>query len=46
MYHSWLVYEQTDLDLRALNAGADYWVAVDSFNENGITPGAPVPVVG
>ncbi|GAA3383441.1 family 43 glycosylhydrolase [Cryptosporangium minutisporangium] len=46
LYHSWLVYEQTDLDLRALNAGVDYWVAVDSFNENGITPGAPVPVTG
>ncbi|MEV0150487.1 MULTISPECIES: family 43 glycosylhydrolase [unclassified Nonomuraea] len=39
LYHSWLVYEQNDLDLRTLNAGADYWVAVDSFNENGITTG-------
>ena len=40
LYHSWLVYEQTDLDLGSLNAGCDYWVAVDAFNENGITPGA------
>jgi xylan 1,4-beta-xylosidase len=39
LYHSWLLYEQNDLDLRSLNAGSDYWVAVDSFNENGITPG-------
>jgi hypothetical protein len=46
LYHSWLVYEQTDLDLPALNAGADYWAAVDSFNENGVTPGRPVPIVG
>ncbi|MFJ8021481.1 family 43 glycosylhydrolase [Streptomyces sp. NPDC096311] len=39
LYHSWLLYEQSALDLRSLNAGHDYWVAVDSFNENGITPG-------
>ncbi|GAA3388788.1 hypothetical protein [Cryptosporangium minutisporangium] len=44
LYRSWLVYEQTDLDLRALNAEADYWVAVDAFDENGITPGRPVPI--
>jgi xylan 1,4-beta-xylosidase len=39
LYHSWLLYEQHDLDLRGLNAGSGYWVAVDSFNENGITAG-------
>ncbi|MDW4910921.1 family 43 glycosylhydrolase [Streptomyces sp. ADMS] len=39
LYHSWLLYGQNDLDLRSLNAGHDYWVAVDSFNENGITTG-------
>jgi xylan 1,4-beta-xylosidase len=39
LYHSWLVHEQHDLDLRTLNAGAGYWVAVDSFNENGVTAG-------
>lgn len=42
LYHSWLLYEQTDLDLRALNAGTDYWIAVDAFNENGVTAGIPV----
>ena len=43
LYHSWLVYEQTNLDLRALNAGVPYWVAIDAFNENGVTAG---PTVG
>lgn len=40
LYHSWLVYEQTDLRLTTLNAGEDYWVAVDAFNENGIATGS------
>lgn len=39
LYHSWLLYEQHDLNLKSLNAGSDYWVAVDAFNENGITSG-------
>lgn len=42
LYHSWLVHEQTSLDLRSLNAGEPYWFAVDAFNENGVTLG---PVV-
>ncbi|WP_105971299.1 discoidin domain-containing protein [Streptomyces geranii] len=42
LYHSWLVYERTALDLRSLNAGAEYWVAVDAFGETGLTPGEPV----
>lgn len=44
LYHSWLLYEQNALDLRSLNAGHDYWVAVDAFNENGITPGPVVKI--
>lgn len=44
LYHSWLVYERTALDLRSLNAGAEYWVAVDAFGEAGVTSGEPVPV--
>ncbi|MFF5301991.1 family 43 glycosylhydrolase [Streptomyces sp. NPDC013161] len=43
LYHSWLVYERTALDLRSLNAGAEYWVAVDAFGEAGVTSGEPVP---
>ena len=46
LYHSWLLYGRTGLDLRSLNAGVDYWVAVDAFNEAGITTGATVPIPG
>lgn len=44
LYHSWQVHERTSLDVRSLNADADYWVAVDAFGEGGITPGETVPV--
>lgn len=44
LYHSWLLYDRTSLDLASINAGHDYWVAVDSFNENGITRGTPIHV--
>ncbi|MFE4835225.1 family 43 glycosylhydrolase [Arthrobacter sp. NPDC056691] len=46
LYHSWLIYEQTNLDLRNLNAGSSYWIAVDAFNENGVTPGHVTAVRG
>lgn len=39
LYHSWLVYDQTDLTLHTLNSGHRYWFAVDAFNANGVTPG-------
>jgi hypothetical protein len=39
LYHSWLVYDRTDLEVGSLNAGRAYWFAIDSFNEGGITPG-------
>lgn len=44
LYLSWLVYEQTSLDLATLNKGARYYVCVDSFNENGITLGKTVEI--
>jgi xylan 1,4-beta-xylosidase len=44
LYSSWQLDSRTSHDLGALNAGQDYWVAVDSFSENGITRGAPVRV--
>ncbi|MEU3520308.1 fibronectin type III domain-containing protein [Streptomyces sp. NPDC006654] len=44
LYHSWLVYERTCLDLRSLNADADYWVAVDAFGDGGIASGETVPL--
>lgn len=39
LYHSWLVYDRTDLEIGSLNTGHPYWFAVDSFNEAGVTPG-------
>ncbi|MFD8378278.1 family 43 glycosylhydrolase [Streptomyces sp. NPDC059679] len=44
LYHSWQVHQRTSLDLRSLNADAEYWVAVDAFGEGGVTPGETVPV--
>lgn len=44
LYKSWLVYDQTHLDLSTLNSGQDYWVAIDAFNANGITRGEAVPI--
>jgi hypothetical protein len=46
LYHSWLVYDQLALTVGSLNAGHDYWVAVDAFNENGITVGEAVLITG
>jgi xylan 1,4-beta-xylosidase len=39
LYHSWLLYGQTQLGLRSLNAGQPYWISVDSFNQSGISTG-------
>ncbi len=39
LYSSWMVYDQTFLKLTSLNSGTDYWVAIDAFNENGVSEG-------
>ena len=44
LYLSWLVYDQEQLDLPALNKGSTYYVCVDSFNENGITTGKIIQI--
>jgi xylan 1,4-beta-xylosidase len=44
LYSSWQLDARTSHDLGALNAGQAYWVAVDTFNANGITRGAAVSV--
>jgi hypothetical protein len=44
LYSSWQVYGANDLRLSMVNKGADYYVAVDSFNENGVTEGDVVHV--
>lgn len=42
LYHSWQVFGATHLTLSTLNAGHDYWVAVDSFGPGGVSAGEAV----
>jgi xylan 1,4-beta-xylosidase len=44
LYSSWQLDDRTSHDLGSLNAGQEYWIAVDSFNENGVTRGEPIHV--
>jgi len=46
LYQSWLVYDDDEAALSTLTAGQDYYVCVDSFNENGITPGETIKMEG
>ena len=39
LYMSWLVYDANEVSLSTLIKGQDYYICVDSFNENGITAG-------
>lgn len=39
LYTSYLVYEKQELLLTGLNAGQEYFVCIDAFNESGITEG-------
>ena len=39
LYHSWLIYDATEVNLSTLIAGQSYFLCVDSFNESGITSG-------
>ena len=40
LYMSWLVYDTNEVKLSTLIKGQEYYIRVDSFNENGITEGA------
>ncbi len=42
LYHSWQVWGAAELELPTLNAGEDYWIAVDAYNAGGVTPGEAV----
>lgn len=39
LYQSWMVYGTDEVTLSTLIDGQEYYVCVDAFNENGITPG-------
>jgi hypothetical protein len=36
LYQNYIVYDKTDITIRSLNKGQDYWFTVDVFSENGI----------
>lgn len=44
LYHSWLVYDQNELQMNCLNEGMEYFFSIDAFNENGITTGDVIKV--
>ena len=46
LYQSWLVYDADEVTLSTLMAGQEYYVCVDSFNENGITTGKTIKMEG
>jgi hypothetical protein len=39
LYHSWLVYDRSELVVGSLSAGVPHWFAVDSFHRAGVTAG-------
>ena len=39
LYASWQVYGANKLDLSMVSSGSQWYIAVDSFNENGVTEG-------
>ena len=45
LYMSWMVYSADEVKLTTLIKGQEYYVCVDSFNENGITSGQIIKVV-
>lgn len=42
LYSSWQVQGSTALDLSMINGASGYYIAVDSFNDNGVTPGTAI----
>jgi len=37
LYSSWLVYDDTSLQIRSLNIDQEYYFTIEAFNENGIS---------
>lgn len=44
LYHSWMVRGASQQRLSSLNAGQEYWVAVDAFNGSGVSRGAAIRI--
>ena len=41
LYHSYQVFKNTRLTIHCPDKSDTYWFAIDTFNENGVTPGKP-----
>lgn len=41
LYHSYQVYKKNRLTIKCPDRDKIYWIEIDAFNENGITPGKP-----
>ncbi|MGB3774823.1 MAG: discoidin domain-containing protein, partial [Leeuwenhoekiella sp.] len=37
LYNTWMVYENTSLEMKNLSAGQTYYFTIESFNENGVS---------
>lgn len=37
LYNSWMVYEDTELFMKSLTVGQDYYFCIEAFNENGVS---------
>ena len=44
LYHSYQVYKKTRLTIHCPDKNKTYWVQMDTFNDNGITPGKSIQV--
>lgn len=42
LYHSYQVYKKNRLSIHCPDKNRIYWFQIDTFNENGITPGKPM----
>ncbi|WP_299580045.1 family 43 glycosylhydrolase [uncultured Sunxiuqinia sp.] len=42
LYHSWLVYEDTELLMRCFDKNTTYYMSIEAFNENGISESTKV----
>lgn len=45
LYSSWQLYDTCKLNLSMINVGQNYYVSVDSYNENGVTPGQIIQII-
>jgi xylan 1,4-beta-xylosidase len=45
LYRSYMVYSDSSVTIRSLNAGQIYWFAIDAFGEGGITKGDTIEAI-